>query len=154
MKKPKTDRFDPNQQSKSIKPEEVDLAGVPEIKHRKKKEEASPPPEQPAPQKQAEAAKQTSKHESNHASTLARTHDGMLESVRKTVKEVGKEIVYVRLTPAEKRRLEDLVYSYKRQGIKTSENEIARIALAFLLEEHSEDGKESTLAKVIALLNA
>jgi hypothetical protein len=50
--------------------------------------------------------------------------------------------------------LADIVYTYKRQGVKTSENEINRIAINFLIEDYAKNGKESVLAKVIEALNA
>ena len=52
----------------------------------------------------------------------------MIEAVRKAVKHIGKEPATQRLTLEEKQALDDIEYSYKRQGIKTSGNEIIRIA--------------------------
>jgi hypothetical protein len=48
----------------------------------------------------------------------------------------------------------EIVYNYKRQGVKTSENEINRIAMNFLIEDFHKNGKESVLAHVIEALNA
>jgi hypothetical protein len=92
--------------------------------------------------------------ESNPASTLASNQDSMIETIRKTVKSLGKEVAFTRVTPEEKGRLSDIVYTYKRQGMKTSENEINRIAINFLIEDYTKNGKESVLAKVIEALNA
>ena len=94
------------------------------------------------------------KKESTIASTLASNHDSMIETIRKTVKSLGKEVSFTRLTPEEKGKLADIVYTYKRQGTKTSENEINRIAINFLIEDFNKNGKESVLAKVIGALNA
>lgn len=94
------------------------------------------------------------KKESSQASTLASTQDSMIEIIRKTVKSLGKEVAFTRVTPEEKVRLADIVYTYKRQGVKTSENEINRIAINFLVEDYAKNGKESVLAKVIEALNA
>jgi hypothetical protein len=96
------------------------------------------------------AGKQTSMK----ASTLARYHDSLIETIRKAVKHPGREVTFVRLTPEEKRQLADIVYTYKRQGVKTSENEISRIAMSYLLEDYKANGQESILAKVIASLLA
>jgi hypothetical protein len=63
-------------------------------------------------------------------------------------------VSFVRLTPEEKGHLADLVYTYKRQGIKTSENEINRIAVNYILSDYVENGAESVLARVIAALRA
>lgn len=76
-----------------------------------------------------------------------------IEAVRRVVKHTGKEIAYVRLTPGEKRRLAAIVYAYKRQEIKTSENELLRIALNYLLDDYRASGKESALAQVLTALN-
>ncbi len=70
------------------------------------------------------------------------------------MKNTGREVTFVRLTPEEKSQLADIVYTYKRQGVKTSENEISRIAMSYLLEDYKAHGQESILAKVIAALLA
>jgi hypothetical protein len=88
------------------------------------------------------------------ASTLVSNHDNLIESLRKSVKGVGKEVSFVRLTPEEKAQLFDIVYTYKRQGIKTSENEINRIAINFLIHDYEAHVENSLLAKVLAALNA
>ena len=101
-----------------------------------------------------EVNSKTIKKESNPASTLASNHDSMIETIRKTVKSLGSKVSFTRVTPGEKARLADIVYTYKRQGIKTSENEINRIAINFLIEDYNKNGKESVLAQVIDALNA
>ena len=88
------------------------------------------------------------------ASMLARHSDSVIEEIRKTVKATGKEVSFVRLTPEEKNLLVDIVYTYKRQGVKTSENEINRIAVNFLLLDFKVNGAESILTRVIEALLA
>jgi hypothetical protein len=95
-----------------------------------------------------------SKQASMDASTLAYKQDELVEDIRKTVKHLGKEVTFIRLTPEEKGQLTDIVYAYKRQGIKTSENEIGRIGLNYLIADYQANGEESVLAQVIAALNA
>ena len=85
--------------------------------------------------------------------TTPRYHDTMVEAVRKAVKEFGKEAATHRFTTEEKKALADIIYSYKGQGIKTSENEIARIAINFLVTDYRENGKNSALHLVINALN-
>jgi hypothetical protein len=94
------------------------------------------------------------KLDSAHASTLASYPEGLVESIRKIVKSVGKEVSFVRLTPEEKNQLVDLVYTYKRQGVKTSENEINRIAVNLVLADYEANGEASILARVIEALLA
>jgi phage gp16-like protein len=85
---------------------------------------------------------------------LASNQEDMIETLRKTVKSLGDKVSYTRLTPEEKARIADIVYTYKRQGVKTSENEINRIAINFLVEDYHAHGEDSVLAKVIDALNA
>jgi hypothetical protein len=70
------------------------------------------------------------------------------------VKVPGREVSFVRLSADEKTRLADIVYTYKRQGQKTSENEINRIAINYLLLDYDEHGDQSMLARVLAALLA
>lgn len=93
-----------------------------------------------------------------HASTIAHFQDDIIETIRKTVKQVGKDTLFVRLTSDEKHQVTSVVYAinemYRGEGRKTSENEIGRIGLNFLLEDYKANGKGSILAKVLAALNA
>jgi hypothetical protein len=88
----------------------------------------------------------------NHATMPPRYHDTVVEMIRKAVKELGKEAATHRFTVEEKKMLVDIVYSYKRQGIKTSENEITRIAVNFIVNDYKENGKNSVLEKALRAL--
>ena len=90
---------------------------------------------------------------SNHDTVVSRYHDTTIETVRKAVKELGKEAATHRFTSEEKSAIADLVYAYKRQGIRTSENEITRIAVNFVLQDNQESGKNGVLDKVLRALN-
>lgn len=98
----------------------------------------------------------------DHASTststdtrmLARQPDSLIAEIRRTVRAYGKEVSYVRLTPEEKSLLADITYTYKRQGVKTSENEMNRIAVNFLLLDYRVNGAASILTRVIEALLA
>src|SRR2546428_7141613 len=54
------------------------------------------------------------RNESNRASMLASNQDSMIEKIRKSVKSLGKEVSFTRLTPEEKGKLADIVYTFKR----------------------------------------
>jgi hypothetical protein len=97
--------------------------------------------------------KQSSKPSSYRASKLSDYPDSIVESIRKAVKYVGKEAFFGRFTPEEKRMMADIAYTYKRSGMKTSENEIARIAVNFIVADYNANGKNSLLEQVIAALN-
>jgi hypothetical protein len=79
--------------------------------------------------------------------------DDALEIVRRAVRTLGKEAATYRFTQDEKRALASIVYAHKERGIRTSENEITRIALNYLIEEHRRNSTNSILARVLALLN-
>jgi hypothetical protein len=76
-----------------------------------------------------------------------------LEQIRKVVKQVGKEAATYRLTQSEKQQLADIVYTYKRRGYRTSDNELARIALNWLTLDYQEQGEQSMLARVLETLH-
>ncbi len=98
----------------------------------------------------------------HHATMQPRSHDttpydqeaSIEEKVRKAVKQVGKEAATHRFTLEEKNMLADIEYSYRRQGIRTSENEITRIAINYFVEEYRKNGENSVLAKVLKRLNS
>ena len=90
---------------------------------------------------------------SNHASMDASMQAAIIELIRKAVKDVGKESATYRFTPEEKKALLELTFTYKVQGLKTSENELTRIAINFILEDHKQNGQNSILDKVLQALN-
>jgi hypothetical protein len=91
-------------------------------------------------------------------SLIPRYHDttvsAFVERVRKAVKKVGKEAAVHRFTPEEKRELAEIIYKYARRGQKTSENEIARIGINWLVLDYKEQGEASILAQILAALNS
>jgi len=91
---------------------------------------------------------------SNRDTTIPFSEEDLLEAVRKAVKQVGKEAATQRLTLEEKQAMADIEYSYKRQGIKTSGNEIMRIATNFIVRDYRQNGENSILAKIIKRLNS
>ena len=88
------------------------------------------------------------------ASMLASIESETIEAIRKVVKTQGREVSFIRLTPEEKAQVSDIVYTFKRQGQKTTENQINRIAINYLLHDYHEHGEQSVLARVLASLLA
>lgn len=139
------------------------------------KNEATPPLETPPVQKAEPEKKdkptviEKDKQPSNRDTTVSRHHDTtqpqshdtmtprydetIVGIVRKAVREFGKEAATHRFTEAEKREIADLIYTYKNRGIKTSENEVTRIAVNFILEDYKENGENSILHKILEALN-
>jgi hypothetical protein len=91
---------------------------------------------------------------SDTASVLASYPDELIERLRRIVKGPGREVSFIRLSAEEKMALGDLVYQFKRNGRKTTETEISRIAVNFILADHAANGDESVLARVLAALLA
>jgi len=112
----------------------------------------------PAEKKNDIVNSDASNHAITPASVLANIQDDTIETIRKTVKQVGKDTLFVRLTADEKHRVTSVVYAfnemYRGESRKTSENEIGRIGVNFLLEDYKANGEQSILAKVLAALNA
>jgi hypothetical protein len=101
---------------------------------------------------------QSSLHASINASKLASMqadNPDIIEIIRKIVKSPAKEeVLYVRVTKEEKNQLGDIEYTYDRQDIETSANELGRIAINFLIADYRANGEQSILAKVLTALHA
>lgn len=90
----------------------------------------------------------------NHDTTTPREGSDIFEVVRKSVKQIGKEAATHRFTLEEKNAFADIEYTYKRQGIRTSENEITRIAINYFIEDYRQNGEDSLLANILKRLNS
>jgi len=89
----------------------------------------------------------------HHGIVVPRYHDTIIEIVRKAVKEIGKEAATHRFAVEEKKAVASIIYAYGAQDVKTSENEIARIAINFIVQDYRENGENSILDKVLRALN-
>ena len=128
--------------------------------------QSSPPPQQDMEQDTAKAPKPDTTiprhHDTtvstmpprNQDTTVAHAEDDILDVVRKAVRQIGKEAATHRFTLNEKNSLADIEYTYRRQGIRTSENEITRIAINYFIQEYRKHGDSSFLAKVLKRLNS
>ena len=132
-------------------------------------DELGPSPKTTEPERQ-QASMNDVMHSRHHDITTSSIHEGMqprvhdtkqqrydehlIEDIRKQVRLVGRESTTIRLTAEEKRRLEDIEYTLRRQGIGTSHNELCRIAIHHLLADYEQGGKESVLACVLAVLHS
>ena len=84
---------------------------------------------------------------------IPRNRDSELETVRKALKSFGKEAATHRFTSIEKQQIADLIYNYRKKGIKTSENELTRIAVNYIINDQKENLENSILDQVLRLLN-
>lgn len=74
---------------------------------------------------------------------------GVMESVRKAVLETGKERTDVAFTKGEKDALREIAFGRTLQGKNTSINDIVRIAVNWLLQDHETRKKRSILSKTL-----
>lgn len=86
----------------------------------------------------------------NHAT---KTRD-MVRRIRGCVHCIGKETATYRFTRDEKAGLMEIVYEQGKVGIRTSENEMVRIGLNWLLQNHHMQGEGSMLSLVLEALRA
>ena len=86
------------------------------------------------------------------ATTTLATPASLISRLRGAVKPLGKEVSTHRFSVAEKERLTEIVYGYERRGYRTSENEIVRIAVNWLLEDHAARGKRGVLHRTLRAL--
>jgi hypothetical protein len=141
------------------------FAGLDKALLRSTKQSAAAPPQKTAQQPAKPQTNDTviPRHHDTTVSTMPpRNQDTMipqddgniLDVVRKAVKQIGKEAATHRFTSDEKNLLADIEYTYRRQGIRTSENEITRIAINYFIEDYRKNGESSLLATVLKLLNS
>ncbi len=122
---------------------------------------ANPPIEKVEPVKIEKSKTNKTEQPSNRDTMVSRYQDTttpqingvLIEQIRKAVKEIGKEAATHRFTVAEKKEIADLIYTYKNSGIKTSENEIARVAVNFVVEDYKVNGENSVLHKILKAVN-
>lgn len=77
----------------------------------------------------------------------------IIEQIRHGVKQLGKEAATHRFTVEEKKALSKIIFTYKTQNIRTSENEIARIAINFIIADYDQHGKKSVLQQALDALH-
>ncbi len=92
--------------------------------------------------------------ERKHAIMTPRYHDSMTATIAKSVREVGKEVCTYRLTQKEKTALVEIIYHFRMRNSRLSENEIARIAINFLIEDFKADKKDCMLSSIIEAMKA
>jgi hypothetical protein len=119
------------------------FAGLDKALLRSTKQSPPPPPQKDVQQETAKAPKPDTTiprhHDTavspmpprNQDTTVADAEDDILNVVRKAVRQIGKEAATHRFTLNEKNSLAEIEYIYRRQGIRTSENEITRIAINY-----------------------
>jgi len=105
------------------------------------------------PNHKVEQLKKNVKPATRIINTRETLDDGALESIRKEVKMFGKEAATHRFSKKEKEAITDLIYGFKKKNIQTSENEIARIAINFIIIDFKKNKNYSVLENILRLLN-
>lgn len=90
---------------------------------------------------------------SNHATTPPDNQHDVIEYIRQAVRQTGKEAGTYRITREEKKALLEICYSFRLGGIRTSENEITRTALNYLIHDHKSNSKDSILERVMEAIH-
>ena len=90
---------------------------------------------------------------SNHATMPPDNQDDVVEYIRQAVRQTGKEAGTYRITREEKKALLELCYSFRLAGIRTSENEITRIALNYLIHDHKSNQENNMLDRVMEAIH-
>ncbi|MDP2965179.1 MAG: hypothetical protein Q8N39_03960 [Pelolinea sp.] len=89
-----------------------------------------------------------------HDSMTPRYHDSMIATITKSIRETGKEVCTYRLTQKEKTALVEIIYNFRMRNCRLSENEIARIAINFLIEDFKADKEDCMLSSIIEAMKA
>ena len=89
-----------------------------------------------------------------HTTMTPRYHDSMTATITKSIRETGKEVCTYRLTQKEKTSLVEIIYHFRMRNCKLSENEIARIAINFLIEDFKTDNKDCMLSIIAEAMKA
>ncbi len=129
--------------------------------YEKVQEKKQPPTPAPVLEERTQIVPKETKQPSNRDTTVSRNHattvdsdNDYIETVRKAVKQLGKEAATYRFTADEKRALADIVYTLKTKGVRSSENELTRIAINYLVWEYRHSKQASILSRVLERLNA
>jgi len=86
---------------------------------------------------------------SRHQATVT---PALVRRLRRGVVHLGKEVSTHRFTKQEKDDLAQIIYEQGRKGWRTCENEIVRIALHWLLDDHSAQGNRGVLVRTLRAL--
>lgn len=60
----------------------------------------------------------------------------MVSSIKEIICEPGREAATYRLTIREKDYLQDLIYLFRKKGVKISENTLIRISINYIIRNH------------------
>ena len=118
-------------------------------------ESSTPTPHSPATTLPHPPGITVSRHQpTKRGGMVSRYHDAMIQAIRVAVKLFGKEAATHRFTPEEKKAIAEIVFTYKQRDIRTSENEITRIGVNFIIRDYQENGEGSLLHRVLMALNS
>ena len=115
---------------------------------------SQPPKQSEETEPKADQRQKTGTIAPSHRGTNAPMYQSsMVQTIRQAVRQAGKEAANYRFSDDEKQALNDIKHAYKRRKINTSDNQIARIGINFLVEDYRQNGGASLLAQVLEELN-
>lgn len=137
------------------RPESKPRAVTPLVERRSKQKNPLTTTRKPKPRRDSSASSRyrDTTAPRHHETTVSRYHDTTVEVIRKAVKQIGKEAATHRFTEEEKKAIASIIFTYKNQGVITSENEVTRIAINFVIKDFEKNGENGILAKCIKALN-
>ena len=92
---------------------------------------------------------------SNHDTVVPRHHDStVIEEVRKALRMFGKEAATHRFTLEEKQTIAEIIFAFRQKNLRTSENEITRIAINWLMLDYKRNKENSILHQALLALNS
>lgn len=111
---------------------------------------SAPTPAKPERAPRRQPAVESAEPSDQRAPTLLPSDQSVIEELQRALRAVGKEIFNVRIAPEEKRRVDAAVHAFKTEGVRTSANDLGRIALNYLLADHDSHDEQSILSRVLA----
>lgn len=112
--------------------------------------EPTPAPAKPERTPRRRPAVEAAEPADQRAPTPPPSDQSVIEELQRALRAVGKEIFNVRIAPEEKRRVDAAVHAFKTSGVRTSANDLGRVALNYLLADHDSHGEQSILSRVLA----
>ncbi len=75
--------------------------------------------------------------------------NNIIKEIRKMISEIGKESSTYRISKGEKKLLLSIIYELRMNGIKTSENQMIRIGLNYVVQDYLKSKGNSMLLKTL-----
>ena len=85
----------------------------------------------------------------NHDTVVSSNHDTIISSINEGIQEIGRVAATYRLTKWEKEHLQDLIYHFRKESVKVSENSLIRISINYIINDHEVSKKRSIISRIL-----